>query len=93
MFILERYIGFLLNVTIAIIKHYLIFFPHLQIIFQDSSVFEMMTLAQDLGIEELKNACEDHVVSTLSVSNACTFLSAVLEMQEKATGEFICFKI
>lgn len=53
----------------------------------------MMTLAQDLGIEELKNACEDHVVSTLSVSNACTFLSAVLEMQEKATGEFICFKI
>lgn len=46
----------------------------------------MMTLAQDLGIDELKTACEDHVVSTLSVANACTFLTAVMEIQEKASG-------
>lgn len=53
---------------------------------QDSRVFEMMTLAQDLGLEELKSACEDHAISTLSVANACTFLTTVMEIQEKAPG-------
>jgi len=48
------------------------------IMLQDSAVFEMLTLAQDLGVEELKNSCEDHVTSTLSVLNACTFLAALL---------------
>lgn len=56
---------------------------------QDSRVFEMMTLAQDLGIDELKSACEDHVISTLSVANACTFLTAVMEIQEKASGKYL----
>lgn len=48
-----------------------------------------MTLAQDLGIEELKAACEDFVVSTLSVTNACTYLSAVMEIQEKSSSKCI----
>ena len=52
----------------------------LQIVFQDHRIFEMMTLAQDMGIEELKTACEDHVISTLSVANACSFLQAVMEI-------------
>lgn len=51
---------------------------------QDSRVFEMMTLAQDMGVEELRAACEDHVISTLSVDNACTFLTSVMEIHEKA---------
>ncbi|XP_055692926.1 uncharacterized protein LOC129795559 isoform X1 [Lutzomyia longipalpis] len=50
------------------------------------SIFEMMSMAKNLGVEELQTACEDHVVSTLSVANACTFLTAVMEMQEKSTG-------
>lgn len=54
---------------------------------QDSRVFEMMTLAQDLGVDELRSACEEHVISTLSVQNACTFLTAVMNIQEKASGE------
>lgn len=58
---------------------------------QDSRVFEMMTLAQDLGVDNLKSACEDHVISTLSVANACTFLAAVMEIQEKASGKYILF--
>lgn len=62
-----------------------------KIILQDDHVFEMMTLAQDLGVEELKIACEDYVVSTLSVANSCTFLTAVMEIQEKSTGEFLFF--
>lgn len=33
-----------------------------------------MNLAQDLGMPELKQACEDHVINTMSVSNACIFL-------------------
>lgn len=56
---------------------------------QDSRVFEMMTLAQDLGVDNLKTACEDHVISTLSVANACTFLAAVMEIQEKASGKLM----
>lgn len=51
----------------------------------------MMTLAQDLGVEELKIACEDYVVSTLSVANSCTFLTAVMEIQEKSTGKFFTY--
>lgn len=50
-----------------------------------------MILAQDLGMEELKVACEDYVVSTLSVSNACTYLAAVLDIQEKSSSKFIFF--
>ncbi|XP_035789422.1 uncharacterized protein LOC118465356 [Anopheles albimanus] len=57
-----------------------------KIMLQDSKVFEMMTLAQDMGVDELKIACEDHVGKTMSVANACTFLTAVMEIQEKASG-------
>lgn len=49
-------------------------------------MFEMMTLAQDMGVDGLKILCEDHVISTLSVANACTFLAAVMDIQEKASG-------
>ncbi|KAK3921364.1 BTB/POZ domain-containing protein 9 [Frankliniella fusca] len=56
------------------------------IMLQDSAVFEMLTLAQDLGVEELKNCCEDHVSSTLSVLNACTFLAAALDVHDRAAG-------
>ncbi|KAG4070335.1 hypothetical protein HA402_006477 [Bradysia odoriphaga] len=53
---------------------------------QDSRVFEMMTLAQDMGMEKLKIECEDHVISTMKVDNACTFLTAVMDIQEKTSG-------
>lgn len=58
-----------------------------QITFHDARVFELMTLARDLGIDELKAACEDYVVSTLSVTNACTYLAAVMGIPDKATSE------
>lgn len=38
-------------------------------------------------MDELKAACEDHVISTLSVANACIFLTSVMELQEKAAGK------
>lgn len=46
----------------------------------------MLSLAQELGVEELRATCEDHVTSTLSVLNACTFLAAALEMQDRSAG-------
>lgn len=55
--------------------------------FQDARVFELMALAQDLGMDELKTACEDHVISTLSVANACTFFAAVMDIQGKLSGQ------
>lgn len=63
-------------------------FQSIQVTFHDSRVFELMILAQDLGMEELKVACEDYVVSTLSVSNACTYLAAVMDIQEKSSSKF-----
>lgn len=56
-------------------------------------VFEMMALAQELGVEELRTACEDHVTSTLSVGSACTFLAAALDIQERVPGKIILFEI
>jgi hypothetical protein len=55
---------------------------------QDSGVFEMLNLAQELGVEELRAACEDHVTSTLSVLNACTFLAAAMDIQDRAVGKY-----
>lgn len=43
----------------------------------------MMTLAADLGVEDLRAACEDHVTSTLSVESACTLLAAAMEIQDR----------
>ncbi|XP_068143580.1 uncharacterized protein [Drosophila tropicalis] len=49
----------------------------------------MMMMAQDMGVVELRAACEDHVISTLSVENACTFLTAVMDIHEKSGAK--CF--
>ncbi|KAJ8957496.1 hypothetical protein NQ318_020523 [Aromia moschata] len=55
-------------------KQFLLYVYTGKILLQDSGVFEMMALAQELGVDELRNTCEDHVTSTLSVPSACTFL-------------------
>ncbi|KAJ0178557.1 hypothetical protein K1T71_006380 [Dendrolimus kikuchii] len=46
-----------------------------------------MTLAADLGVEDLRAACEDHVTSTLSVESACTLLAAAMEIQDRPGGK------
>lgn len=63
----------------------LVMFSH-QLQLHDSRLFEMITLAQDVGLDELKTACEDHVILTLSVTNACTLLMAAMDIQEKTSG-------
>ncbi|XP_053953391.1 uncharacterized protein LOC128860139 [Anastrepha ludens] len=67
-----------------VFRQFIVYVYTAKIMLQDSRVFEMMTLAQDMGVEELRAACEDHVISTLSVDNACTFLTSVMEIHEKA---------
>ncbi|GIY79617.1 TLDc domain-containing protein [Caerostris extrusa] len=57
-----------------------------KVILQDCSVFESLSIAQELGIEELRMCCEDHINSTLNVHNACTFLPACLEMENRIPG-------
>ncbi|XP_011504847.1 PREDICTED: kelch-like protein 17 [Ceratosolen solmsi marchali] len=54
-----------------------------KIMLQDSGIFEMLGLAQELGVEELWRSCEEHVSVTLSPSNACALLSAALDAQER----------
>lgn len=51
----------------------------------------MMALAQELGVDELRSACEDHVTSTLSVSSACIFLSAAMDIEERSPGKTLIF--
>lgn len=52
----------------------------------------MLTLAQELGVEDLQNSCEEHVSSTMSVLNACTFLAAAMDIQDRASREYIKHK-
>lgn len=42
----------------------------------------MMNLAYDLGVDELKSACEDSVIASLSVENSCQFLITAMENGE-----------
>lgn len=49
----------------------------------------MLALAHELGVDELRTACEDHVTSTLSVASACTFLSAAMDIQNRSPGKRI----
>ncbi|KAJ3661926.1 hypothetical protein Zmor_006300 [Zophobas morio] len=65
-------------------KQFLLYIYTGKILLQDSSVFEMLALAQELGVDELRNACEDHVTSTLSVASACTFLAAAMNIQNRS---------
>lgn len=55
---------------------------------QDGGVFEMLTLAQELGVEDLQNNCEEHVTSTMSVLNACTFLAAAMDIQDRTSSKY-----
>lgn len=49
----------------------------------------MLTLAQELGVEDLQNNCEEHITSTMSVLNACTFLAAAMDIQDRASSQYI----
>lgn len=49
----------------------------------------MLTIAQDLGVEELRMSCEEHITSTLSILNACNFLAAGMEIQERSSGKYV----
>ncbi|XP_076173376.1 BTB/POZ domain-containing protein 9 isoform X1 [Ptiloglossa arizonensis] len=57
-----------------------------KIMLQDSGIFEMLGLAQELGVEELWRSCEEHVSATLSPGNACALLTAALDAQERVPG-------
>ncbi|XP_055318963.1 uncharacterized protein LOC129576898 [Sitodiplosis mosellana] len=74
------------HINASVFRQFILYAYTGKITFQDSRVFELMTLAQDLGIDELKAACEDYVVSTLSVTNACTYLAAVMDIHDKSTN-------
>lgn len=49
--------------------------------FTDSRVFEMMTLAQDMGMDKLKMECEDHVISTMKGNVSPKFIANTLHFE------------
>ncbi|XP_032681891.1 uncharacterized protein LOC116849136 isoform X3 [Odontomachus brunneus] len=62
-----------------------------KIMLQDSAIFEMLGLAQELGLDELWRSCEEHVSATLSPGNACALLTAALEAQDRVpAGKVAC---
>nr|CAI5821948.1 unnamed protein product [Callosobruchus analis] len=67
-------------------KQFLLYIYTGKILLQDNVIFEMMALAQEFGVDELRTACEDHVTSTLSAASACTFLLAAMDIQDKSPG-------
>ncbi|KAI1283152.1 BTB/POZ domain-containing protein 19 [Halotydeus destructor] len=54
-----------------------------RIVLLDSCVFEVLVTSKELGIEELRKNCEDHIASSLNVHNACTFLAAALSLESR----------
>ena len=58
-------------------------FALLQIILQDLSVFNVLAVAQELGLTDLQLSCEEHISATLSPGNACAFYSAALQMEQE----------
>jgi len=68
-------------------RQFLTYVYSAKIILQDSKVFQIMNIAHDMGLVDLKTACEDHVIATMSVANACTFLMSAMEIQEKIGGK------
>lgn len=43
----------------------------------------MMRLSTELGVEELRTACEEHITATLGVESACTLLAAAMDAHER----------
>ena len=67
-----------------ILKEVLIYIYTGRIVLQDNNVFEALAIAHELGVDELRKNCEDHILSTLNVQNASTFLAAALELQSRS---------
>ncbi|XP_050718113.1 BTB/POZ domain-containing protein 9-like isoform X3 [Eriocheir sinensis] len=57
-----------------------------KVVMSDSGVFEVHGVAHDLGLEELCQHCEDHIATTMTPHNACTFLMAALKMEQRTGG-------
>ena len=55
----------------------------LKITLEDNSVFAVLAVAEELGITHLKRTCHDNIDSTLSISNACGFYAAALQMEQE----------
>lgn len=52
------------------------------ITFHDSKIIEVLTIAHDFGMDDLKNLCKEHILSTMTVLNACNFLEDVINLHE-----------
>lgn len=53
----------------------------LQITIATDTVFQLLAVAEDFLIPELRTLCEHHLVENLSVSNACLFLNTAMEIK------------
>lgn len=54
-----------------------------KIILNDLTVFPLLNIAVQFGLDELEEACENHIHSSLNVENACSFLTSSLNLEEE----------
>ena len=46
-------------------------------------MFAVLAVAEELGVTHLKRTCHENIESTLSISNACGFYAAALQMEDE----------
>ena len=63
-------------------KHWLLF----QLTLADTAVFGVLAVARQLGVHDLSHHCEEHILSTLSAHNVCTFYSAARKLEKNNPG-------
>ncbi|RWS14833.1 Serine-enriched protein-like protein, partial [Dinothrombium tinctorium] len=55
----------------------------LQIILEDSNVFEVLAISYELGIDDLRQLCEEHIRNALCIHNSLLFLPLALELEKR----------
>ncbi|XP_065581334.1 uncharacterized protein LOC136040871 [Artemia franciscana] len=74
------------NYTPEIFQNVLVYVYTGKITLFEGTVIEMMMLASEMGIEDLRGSCETFISSSLSVKNACFYLVKAIEIQDQSAG-------
>lgn len=55
----------------------------------DENVFDILSIANGLGIEELASSAQDHILSTLKIDNAVSYLQNALRLQKSSLAAYL----
>jgi hypothetical protein len=58
----------------------------LKVTLTEETVFEVMSLAQCVGLEQLHQFTQNHVAASLNPLNACALFEAAVALEERTKG-------